>query len=72
MAGRMQFLRHVRASIPALALVTLTGGSSVAVLSTAQTSASQTTSDPATAPVPRAVLDQYCILCHNQRLRPEG
>src|ERR1700687_4050044 len=27
---------------------------------------------PATSPAPRAVLDQYCITCHNQKLRTAG
>ena len=26
----------------------------------------------ATAPAPRAVLDQYCVTCHNQRLKTAG
>ena len=42
--------------------------------SSVQTSARQTERrlDPATAPHPRAFLDQYCISCHNQRLRTAG
>ena len=48
----MRLLRHVRASVPALALVIM-GGGSIAVLSTNQASASQATPDPATAPAIR-------------------
>ena len=63
MAGSMQFLRHVLASVPALALVVM-GGRSVAALATA------TETTPGVAA--RAVLDQYCIGCHNQSLSTAG
>ena len=63
----MRVLWHARASVPTMALAIFIGGGSVG-----QTSASQTTPDPAAAPAPRAVLDQYCILCHNQTLRTAG
>jgi len=32
----------------------------------------QGTSGPAQAPAPRAVLDKYCVTCHNQRLKTAG
>jgi len=65
-----------RASIPAL----FAGGVIAATLSNVQTSASQQTqasgrtrsSIPASQPAPKAVLDQYCVTCHNQRLRTAG
>jgi len=67
MAGSIRFLRHVLASVPALALVVM-GGRSVAALATAN----ETTPGVATSPAPRAVLDQYCIGCHNQSLSTAG
>jgi mono/diheme cytochrome c family protein len=55
----------------------LVGGCVAATLSGAQTSARQT--QPAlalahstAAPSPRAVIDKYCITCHNQKLRTAG
>jgi mono/diheme cytochrome c family protein len=58
------------------------GGFVTAVaLSSAQTSARQrqpapgagsSTTSPASQPAPQAVVDQYCITCHNQRLRTGG
>jgi mono/diheme cytochrome c family protein len=46
----------------------------VLAISSVQTSATQAESqqDPAIFPAPRAFLDQYCISCHNQRLRTAG
>src|SRR5690349_17665655 len=35
-------------------------------------SGGQGTSGPAQAPAPRAVLDKYCVTCHNQRLKTAG
>ena len=62
-----------RASIFALFI----GAWIAAVLSSVQTSAQQTQLRPApalstTSPAPRAVFDQYCITCHNQKLRTAG
>ena len=37
-----------------------------------QTSAEQTGPRTAASPTPQALLDQYCITCHNQRLRTAG
>ena len=62
--GRM---RAGRASIFALVVV-----GAIAWLSGVQTSARQPAPSPATVPSPRAVLDTYCITCHNQRLRTGG
>src|SRR5690349_18210120 len=73
-----------RAAIGALVV-----GSSIAFLSSVQTSARQTqpapaapvtsstsltslTSFSATSPEPRVLFDQYCITCHNQKLRTAG
>ena len=52
----------------------LFSGSIVAVLASGQTSARQTQPAPAlkTPAAPRAVFDQYCIRCHNQRLLRGG
>jgi len=38
----------------------------------AQTRAQQATTSQAPAPTPRAVLDRYCIGCHNERLKTAG
>ena len=50
------------------------GGLVAALLTSVQISARQTTAPPvrSSVPAPRAVLDQYCIGCHNQRLRTGG
>ena len=50
----------------------LVSGGIVAALSSVQTSARQTPPAPATLARPRAVLDTYCIRCHNQRLLTGG
>ena len=47
------------------------GGGLAAVIAGSQTSASQTPPS-ATPPAARGVFDQYCITCHNQRLRTAG
>jgi mono/diheme cytochrome c family protein len=66
--------RAARASIRALFLV----GSIAVALSGLQTSARQTQTGlasprPATSAVePRAVLEKYCVTCHNQKLRTAG
>jgi mono/diheme cytochrome c family protein len=63
--------RAGRASIPAL----LTGASIAVVLSAPGASARQEPPAPVSVPSAssaRAVLDQYCITCHNQRLRTAG
>ena len=62
--------RFVCASIFTLSLT----GFIVAALASVQTSARQTQPGQAltTPPTARAVLDQYCIRCHNQRLRTAG
>src|SRR5262245_64555193 len=46
----------------------------VAAVSAGQTSASQSTSVPAetTAPPIKAVVDTYCLTCHNLRLKTGG
>src|SRR5438876_3845025 len=67
-----------RASI--FALVLFASGSIAVTLSSVQTSARQaqpaaTPTSSATSPgsaAPRAVLDKYCITCHNQKLRTAG
>ena len=67
-----------RASIFALFL--FISGSIAVALSSVQTSARQTQPGPAPAPstaspgslAPRAILDKYCITCHNQKLRTAG
>src|SRR5437773_2370369 len=56
-----------RVSIIALAIV---GG--LAALSTVQMSARVRSQGRDAAAAPRAVLDQYCVTCHNQRLRTGG
>jgi mono/diheme cytochrome c family protein len=50
------------------------GGCIAALLCSARTSARQTQPAPASAAsaTPRAVLDQYCVRCHNQRLHTAG
>ena len=58
-------------------IVLVVGGCVVASVTTARVSARQTqpaSSFPAApgAPATRAVLDQYCITCHNERLRTAG
>jgi mono/diheme cytochrome c family protein len=60
----------MRASTFALVMA----GCTAVALSRAQPSATQAQagSSRATSPAPRAVLDQYCITCHNQRLRTGG
>src|SRR2546423_1881184 len=73
---RRSRVRHVSN----FALFLFVSGSIAVVLSSVQTSARQT--PPAPAPVrstvspesaaPRAVLDKYCITCHNQKLRTAG
>ena len=60
--------RVVGASVFALFI----SGSIVAALSSVQMSAGQRQSAPATTPAPQAVLDQYCVTCHNERLRTAG
>ena len=50
------------------------GGCIAAALSSVQTSAKQTQAGAVapTSPAPQAIFDQYCIACHNQRLRTAG
>jgi mono/diheme cytochrome c family protein len=50
----------------------LVGGCIAAALSSVQTSAGQAPAASATPPPTQAVLDQYCITCHNQKLRTAG
>jgi Protein of unknown function (DUF1592)/Protein of unknown function (DUF1588)/Protein of unknown function (DUF1585)/Protein of unknown function (DUF1587)/Protein of unknown function (DUF1595)/Planctomycete cytochrome C len=57
-----------RASIFAFFL----SGCLAASLSPVPTSAQQTAAAPAESSAPQAVLDKYCITCHNQRLRTAG
>ena len=72
----MEDAKRFRRRISAL----LAGGCVAATLSGVQTSARQTLPAPAPArsttsadtSSPRAVIDQYCITCHNQRLRTAG
>jgi mono/diheme cytochrome c family protein len=45
---------------------------SVAAAPTATTGVQQTPSPEAGSPPPRAVLDKYCVTCHNQRLKTAG
>ena len=52
-------------------LALLIGGWIVVALSSVQTSAQQTQPEQARA-TPRAVLDTYCVTCHNQTLRTAG
>ncbi len=56
-----------RGSIVALFL-----GSSIASLSSLPSSSEAQPPAQATKPWPRAVLDQYCVTCHNQNLRSAG
>ena len=63
----------------AIFAIFLSGCCLVIALSTVQTSARQTVPAPAPAqtsslatPAPRAVLDKYCISCHNQKTRTAG
>jgi mono/diheme cytochrome c family protein len=60
------FARRSRASMFALVVA---GGLAIAS-SSVRTSAQQASSKP--TPAARAVLDQYCITCHNQRLKTAG
>ena len=48
------------------------GGCAVAALSSVQTAARQAPAAPAATPAPQAVFNQYCVTCHNQRLRTAG
>jgi mono/diheme cytochrome c family protein len=50
------------------------GGWIAVSLSSVQTTARQTQPAPAqvTAPAPRALLDTYCVACHNQKVRTAG
>jgi mono/diheme cytochrome c family protein len=52
----------------------MAGGWIAAVMASVQTSASQNTAAPAAAPTaaPQAVFNQYCLTCHNQKLRTAG
>ena len=77
----MQFLghetRHIvtwRSRVGRASIFVLFIGSCIASLSGVQTAARQTQSPPAPATFPsaRAVLDKYCITCHNQRLLTAG
>jgi mono/diheme cytochrome c family protein len=55
-------------------LALLVGGWIVAAVSSVEIRAGQAERRPAAVPTssPRALLDQYCISCHNQRLRTGG
>jgi mono/diheme cytochrome c family protein len=72
-ATRQRFRRRTPVRCGSI-LALLAGGWSAAVVSSVQTSAGQTTPTPALAtPVaPQAVFAQYCITCHNQKLRTGG
>ena len=57
------------------------GGSTAVALSSAQTPARQTqpaqgrtpsATSPASQPAPQAIVNQYCLTCHNERLRTGG
>src|SRR5437867_11035125 len=63
----MGFLRRMR-RVPVLVLVV--GGAFAMAVTSTQTAAWQAPST--TSPAARAVLDQYCVTCHNQRLRTAG
>ena len=60
--------RVVAASTMALCLA----GGIVAAVSVVETAARPPRSQSASAPPLREVLDQYCITCHNERLRAAG
>src|SRR5262245_42651655 len=54
-------------------LALLVGGWTVAAVSSVEIRAGQAQRSPATTPSsPKALVDQYCITCHNQRLRTAG
>jgi mono/diheme cytochrome c family protein len=56
-------------SATTLALLLVAWSAAIIVV---QTSAEQTGPRTAVSPTPQALLDQYCIACHNQRLRTAG
>jgi mono/diheme cytochrome c family protein len=54
-------------------LALLVGGWLIAAVSSVEIRAGQLQRAPSTTPpTPRALVDQYCITCHNQRLRTAG
>ena len=56
-----------------IVMLTLFGAWIALVLSSAQTSArQQTPSGPASSVAPQALVDKYCVTCHNQRLQTAG
>jgi mono/diheme cytochrome c family protein len=62
-------LRRARSALFAVAVC----GSVAVALTGAQTSSPPAPSQAATAaPAPRAMLDSYCVSCHNQRLKTAG
>ena len=75
----MQFLRHKarhrrtwRSRVGRGSIFALVIGSGIASLSSVETSARPGQAALATSPSPRAVLDQYCVTCHNEKLRTGG
>jgi hypothetical protein len=68
--------RAGRASICALlmggSIVVALSGASAAMRSARQDPSGPAPNRPATSLAPRALLDQYCVSCHNQKLRTAG
>ena len=55
-----------------LVAVGLSAGSAASVGLQAAPSAGQSTAETAAATSQRALLDQYCVTCHNERLQTAG
>jgi mono/diheme cytochrome c family protein len=71
------FAMRARVKRGSIFALIISGGLIAVALSGVRTSARQTQQEPASAttspaPTPRAVLDRYCVTCHNQKLRTAG
>src|SRR5690349_6574869 len=68
--GRLVFLRTLLSGIGVTLFGTTCLFSATAFPATVQETSKANTASP--APSPRAVLDRYCVTCHNEKLKTAG